>query len=53
MYVDGTVSAYKNGGLGDAMSIMIPDLFGIGTQQYNKKEKRVKGGGGGASSGNY
>ncbi len=51
LYVDGTVSAFKKGGLTDALTILLPDIFGIGTQQYDKKDSGVKGGGGGASSG--
>lgn len=47
LYVDGTIKAFKEGGMGDAMSILLPDLFGIGTQQYDKKGG--SGGGGGAS----
>lgn len=50
LYVDGTIQAYKEGGLGEAMTILIPDIFGIGTQQYNKQEGGSSGGGGGANS---
>jgi hypothetical protein len=36
LYVDGTKQAFKDGGLGSAMTVLLPDLFGIGTQQYEK-----------------
>lgn len=47
LYVDGTMQAFKKGGVTDALAMLIPDLFGVGTQQYNKKGG--SGGGGGAT----
>lgn len=34
LYVDGTIQAAKEAGVGSALSILLPDIFGIGTQQY-------------------
>jgi hypothetical protein len=42
LYVDGTIKAFEEGGVSDALMVLIPDIFGIGTQQYEKKNKRQK-----------
>lgn len=39
LYVDGTIQAFKKGGVSDALMIAVPDIFGVGTQQYEKKKK--------------
>ena len=39
LYVDGTVQAFKEGGMSEALTILLPDMFGVGSQQYEKKKQ--------------
>ena len=43
LYVDGTVQAFKEGGMTEALTMLVPDLFGVGSQQYEKKDKKKTG----------